>query len=121
MKIIKPDQVPKELVTDPDFTGGKVTRQTIVNRETGQDLIMYMIHFSKGSGPPFHTHTGDQILILTAGKGLVATEQEERVVFPGDIIFFAAGEKQWHGASNDSDASYMYVLPAWRETIVVKD
>jgi quercetin dioxygenase-like cupin family protein len=52
----------------------------------------------------------DQILIVTKGKGIIATESEEISVVPGDIFFIPAGDKHWHGAAKDSIFSHFYVM-----------
>ncbi len=82
---------------------------------------MAIVNFSKGARNKFHTHTSDQALIVTAGEGIVATEQEERIVSPGDIIFFPAGEKHWHGATKDSDFSHIWVLATGSKTKQLED
>jgi quercetin dioxygenase-like cupin family protein len=109
MKIIKPSQIPKEPMTSPLFTGGSVSRQPLVTPEMGHNLTVNLVNFSRGARNKFHTHTSDQVLIVTAGMGIVATEKEEKTVAVGDVIFFPAGEKHWHGATRDSDFSHIYV------------
>lgn len=121
MKIIKADLVPKESATESIFTGGNVTRQPLVSPEVGGYLNMAIVNFSKGAKTKFHTHTSDQALIVTAGKGIVATEQAEKSVRPGDIVFIPAGEKHWHGATNDSGFSHIYVLATGSETKQLDD
>ena len=121
MEIIKADLVPKELDNRPLFTGGKVMRQLLVGPEMGRYLNMAIVNFGKGTRTKFHKHTSDQALIVTAGKGIVATEQEERIVGPGDIIFSPAGEKHWHGATEDSDFSHIWVLATGSETTQLED
>ncbi len=44
-----------------------------------------------------------------AGKGIVATEKEERVVTVGEVVLFPAGEKHWHGATKHSEFSHIVV------------
>jgi quercetin dioxygenase-like cupin family protein len=60
----------------------------------------------------FHAHDSEQILIITAGKGVVATEKEEKIVTVGDIVLIAAGEKHWHGSGGDSDFSHIVIVKA---------
>jgi quercetin dioxygenase-like cupin family protein len=48
-------------------------------------------------------------LIVTGGKGFVANEYEKQEVGVGDIILFPAGEKHWHGATEDSYFSHIYI------------
>jgi quercetin dioxygenase-like cupin family protein len=107
MKIVSINQVAKEPNPHPLFTGSDVTRQVLI--PNSEEFTISIINFGKGVRNKLHTHDGDQILIVTAGKGIVATEEEERVVTPGDVVLFPAGEKHWHGATDDSEFSHIYV------------
>jgi quercetin dioxygenase-like cupin family protein len=107
MKVIKMNQAFKEKYSGPLFTGPDVTRQMLA--PDSKEFNLNIVNFGKGVRNKFHAHDSEQILIVTAGKGIVATEKEERVVTPGDIIFIPAGEKHWHGASPDSEFSHIYV------------
>ncbi|MFC6192397.1 cupin domain-containing protein [Dyadobacter subterraneus] len=53
-----------------------------------------------GARTAWHTHPLGQTQIVASGVGLVQ-RKGGRVehVFPGDIIWFSAGEKRWHGAT----------------------
>jgi quercetin dioxygenase-like cupin family protein len=58
------------------------------------------VTFEPGARTAWHTHPLGQMLIVTAGLGLVQREGgaiEE--IRPGDVVRFAPGEKHWHGAS----------------------
>jgi quercetin dioxygenase-like cupin family protein len=58
------------------------------------------VTFEPGARTAWHTHPLGQTLIVTAGVGRVAREGgpvEE--IRPGDVVWFAPGEKHWHGAS----------------------
>jgi quercetin dioxygenase-like cupin family protein len=68
-------------------------------------------NWSRGATEPFHTHSADQILVITAGIGSVATEQEEREVTVGDIVHLPAGERHRHGAKKESYISYITITP----------
>ena len=48
-----------------------------------------------------------QVLLVTDGIGIVATEKEKSVVQIGDLIHIPAGEKHWHGATTDSHFSHI--------------
>ncbi len=82
---------------------------------------MAVVNFGKGVRNKFHTHESDQILIVTAGKGIVATGTEQREVSVGDVILFPTGEKHWHGATEDSDFSHIYISRAGQKTKQVED
>jgi quercetin dioxygenase-like cupin family protein len=108
MKVIKTPQINKEPSKSQLFTG-PVTMQPIIGIELSKNFSIRQVNFSPGVRNKFHSHSGEQILIVTEGKGIVATEKEEITVGPGDVIFFAPGEKHWHGAAKGSSFSHIYV------------
>jgi quercetin dioxygenase-like cupin family protein len=58
------------------------------------------VTFEPGARTAWHTHPLGQTLIVTSGLGRVQHEGgpvEE--IRPGDVVWFAPGEKHWHGAS----------------------
>jgi quercetin dioxygenase-like cupin family protein len=121
MKVIKVNQSAAEPVGSPLFFGGKVTIQSLMGPEAGRDLSIVMVNFEKGARNKLHTHTTDQLLIITAGKGIVATSKEEKAVYPGDIVFFQADEKHWHGAAADSSMSHLSVLARGGKSTIIED
>ena len=50
------------------------------------DFRCNVVNFREGATTGWHTHTCDQILVVTSGRGVVATEQEEREIIVGDIV-----------------------------------
>lgn len=58
------------------------------------------VTFEPGARTAWHTHPLGQTLIVTAGCGWAQREGgpvEE--IRPGDVVWFAPGEKHWHGAA----------------------
>jgi quercetin dioxygenase-like cupin family protein len=58
------------------------------------------VTFEPGARTAWHSHPLGQTLIVTAGCGLVQRwggPVEE--IRPGDVVWIAAGEKHWHGAT----------------------
>ncbi len=109
MKVVKVNHVKKEPSASPMFVG-PVTMQPIIGTESSNRFIIRQVNFDKGIRNKFHTHSVEQILIVTEGKGIVATDKEEITVVPGDIIFIPADEKHWHGAAKGSTFSHLYVM-----------
>lgn len=107
MKIVNVNQIPKERQANPIFTSREVYAQPLAPEDS--IFNCRVVTFGKGTRNKFHTHGSDQILIVTSGRGIVATEQEQREVTVGDVIFFKAGEVHWHGATQDSEFSHIYV------------
>jgi len=57
------------------------------------------VTFEPGARTAWHTHPLGQTLIVTVGCGWAQREGgpiEE--IRPGDVVWFPAGEKHWHGA-----------------------
>ena len=108
MKVIKNGSGPKVDRTDaPIFYGGKVTGQSIVGGDDTKFYNFNLVSFAAGAKNHFHTHTVDQILFVTEGTGIVANESGEQVITVGDTALIPAGEKHWHGATDDSDFSHI--------------
>jgi len=68
------------------------------------------VTFEPGARTAWHTHPLGQTLIVTAGSGRVQREGgpiEE--IHPGDIVWFAPGEKHWHGAAPSTAMSHIAI------------
>jgi quercetin dioxygenase-like cupin family protein len=50
--------------------------------------------------------------VVTAGKGVVATESEEREIAVEDFVHITAGERHWHGATAETPMSHITVTAA---------
>ncbi|MFL5477572.1 MAG: cupin domain-containing protein [Gemmatimonadaceae bacterium] len=58
------------------------------------------VTFEPGARTAWHTHPLGQTLLVTAGLGRAQREGEAiQEIRPGDVVWFAPGEKHWHGAS----------------------
>jgi len=110
MKVVRIGDIEAQDESTNKIFKGKVSIQHIIGESTG-DFRVIVVHFSPGAVNVFHTHTFDQILYVTEGKGIVTTENEEVTVVPGTIIFIPAGENHWHGATKDSAFSHIAIMP----------
>ena len=108
MQIVHIDEVEKKPLHHPVFTGPGVTLQELLP-DSGAFRIN-IVNFGKGIRNKLHFHSTEQVLIVTSGTGIVATETDEHIVSIGDIIRIPAGEKHWHGATADSEFSHLYVM-----------
>jgi 4-carboxymuconolactone decarboxylase len=120
VKVLNMTQIAKEPQTSSLFTGS-VTMQTIVGTDLSNRFAIKHVNFNRGVRNKFHRHNIEQVLIVTEGKGIVATEKEEISVEPGDIIFIPAGEKHWHGAAKGSAFSHLYVMSPDNKTTQLED
>ena len=72
-----------------------------------------LVTFEPGARSAWHTHPLGQILIVTAGKGLVQRwggPIEE--IRPGDVVRIPPGVKHWHGASPTTGMSHIAIQEA---------
>lgn len=72
-----------------------------------------IVTFEPGARTAWHTHPLGQTLIVASGCGWVQVEggpKEE--VRPGDIVWFAPGEKHWHGATATTAMSHIAIAEA---------
>ncbi|MCX5735116.1 MAG: cupin domain-containing protein [candidate division NC10 bacterium] len=107
MKVMRVDHL--QVMPDPlGLFFGKVQRQNLVEKGTA-GLVVAMVKFDPGAGNRMHAHTGEQILVVTEGTGVVATEQEEQIVTVGTIVYIPANETHSHGATKDSAFAHLSI------------
>ena len=79
------------------------------SRRDGENTAMRAT-FDPGGRTHWHTHPRGQLLYALSGVGLVQRDggpMEE--IRPGDCVWFAPGEKHWHGAHAGSVFSYFSI------------
>ena len=85
------------------------TRQTIIEPGDSKNYNCSVVNFSQGCNTGWHVHDCDQILIVTSGAGIVATEHEQREINVGDVAHIKAGERHWHGAKADTTMGHITI------------
>jgi quercetin dioxygenase-like cupin family protein len=71
------------------------------------------VTFEPGARTAWHTHPLGQVLIVTAGYGLVQREGGPiEQIRPGDVAWFEPGEKHWHGASPATAMTHIAIQEA---------
>ena len=106
---------------EPEESGGDVQESTALKKtglvgDTGDQVVTAnVVTFRPGERTRLHEHTYGQLLYVTSGRGVVATEDEEREVTEGDQVFFEPGEVHWHGTSRDDPEEFSHL------TVVIRD
>ncbi|MBI4336384.1 MAG: cupin domain-containing protein [Chloroflexi bacterium] len=118
MKVVRSHDVPIQDNTGAPIFEGRVTRQPLVSEQMAAGLRLNLITFNPGARTVLHTHTMDQVLVVVAGRGILATEHEEHVVTPGDVVHVPPGERHWHGATQDSFFSHVSITPPGETKLV---
>ena len=94
------------------------------------DAGVFRVLFESGARTNWHTHPEGQILYVVTGQGRAQREGEPTVdVGPGDVVYFAPGEKHWHGAGPDTFMSHVAINPAittdggtdWMESVAEEE
>jgi quercetin dioxygenase-like cupin family protein len=93
-----------------DWFTGTVRIDPLFSAPDPARVSMALVTFEPGARTAWHTHPFGQTLIVTAGCGQVQREGgpiEE--IRPGDVVWFAPGEKHWHGAKPATAMSHIAV------------
>lgn len=68
------------------------------------------VTFEPGSRTAWHTNPLGQILIVTAGCGLVQrSDGPVEEIRPGDVVWIPPGEKHWHGATATTTMTHIAI------------
>lgn len=109
MKLVRQDESLAEPSGSPIFDGDVVT-QNLVAEGDATLLRVTAVTFRDGARNKLHWHSTDQVLVVTHGRGIVATRGEELRVEPGDVVLIPAGEHHWHGAEPDQHFTHLAIL-----------
>lgn len=128
MKITRAGAAPSRPGPEDYFTGKVRLDPLFAAEEPGRTSGVH-VTFEPGARTAWHTHPAGQTLIVTFGRGRVQREGgpvEE--IRQGDIVWFPAGEKHWHGAAPDTAMSHIAIQESidgspvtWLEKVSDKD
>ena len=89
---------------------GMVHTQPVVDESHGaQQLRLLSVTFSPGARTKLHYHTHEQVLVVTEGRGILATEHEEHHVTPGCVVYVPREERHWHGAEPEFSMTHISI------------
>jgi quercetin dioxygenase-like cupin family protein len=77
------------------------------------------VTFEPGARTAWHTHPLGQTLIVTSGSGWAQRDGgpiEE--IRPGDVVWFAPGEKHWHGATRNTAMTHIAIQESLNGRVV---
>jgi quercetin dioxygenase-like cupin family protein len=70
------------------------------------------VTFEPGARTAWHTHPLGQALIVTAGCGWAQTDGGPvETIRAGDTVWFAPGERHWHGATAQTGITHIAMAP----------
>ena len=83
-----------------DWFTGSVRLDSMFQAPAPARVVIASVTFEPGARTAWHTHPLGQTLLITAGCGWAQRKGGNvEEIHPGDIVFFAPGEKHWHGAT----------------------
>ncbi|WP_336042993.1 cupin domain-containing protein [Pseudooceanicola nanhaiensis] len=109
MKIVRSGALPSNPGPEAYFTG-TVRIDPLFQTEAPGRAAGAQVTFEPGARTAWHTHPAGQTLIVTFGRGRVQREGgpvEE--IRQGDVVWFPAGEKHWHGAAPETAMSHIAI------------
>lgn len=93
-----------------EYFTGTVRIDPLIQADEPGRVAAASVTFEPGARTAWHTHPLGQILIVTAGCGLARRwggPIEE--IRPGDVVWFAPGEKHWHGATASTAMTHIAI------------
>jgi len=94
----------------PEYFTGAVRVDPIFTAPDPARVVAASVTFQPGARTAWHTHPLGQTLLVTSGSGraqrLGGPIEEIR---PGDVIWFAPGEKHWHGAAPNTTMTHIAI------------
>ena len=112
----------RELHPNEFATGGACQLERLIPAQTAGGVSVALVHFTDGAVTHWHTHPGEQVLLVTEGACRFGNEAGAGgIAATGDIIHFPPGEKHWHGAVAGTNMSHLSVTtvgaPNWMEPL----
>ncbi|MBX4951680.1 (R)-mandelonitrile lyase [Rhizobium binae] len=97
-----------------DYFTGAVRQDPLIEPPAPARVRATSVTFEPSARTAWHTHPLGQTLLVTSGKGLAQSWGEEiREIRAGDTVWFAPGEKHWHGASPDTAMTHIAIHEAF--------
>jgi quercetin dioxygenase-like cupin family protein len=100
---IKPAGSTPSRLMSADYFTGTVWQDPIIEAPAPARIRVARVTFEPGARTAWHTHPLGQTLHVVAGLGRAQSWGGPiREIRAGDTVWFAPGEKHWHGASPQS-------------------
>jgi quercetin dioxygenase-like cupin family protein len=93
-----------------DWIAGPAWLEEIAVADAPSRLRIHSVHFAPGARTCWHRHPIGQVLIITAGSGLVQCKDGPiQQVRTGDTVWFEPDEWHWHGAGPGTFMTHLAV------------
>jgi quercetin dioxygenase-like cupin family protein len=93
-----------------DWFTGAVRIDPLAQPPDPARVVAASVTFEPGARTAWHTHPLGQTLIVTAGSGWAQRDGGPiEPLHPGDVVWFAPGEKHWHGATPTTSMTHIAI------------
>lgn len=94
------------------FFTGKTYLNMLVTNDNIFNSSIANVTFEKGARTNWHTHSGGQILLVTAGEGRYQERGKEiQILKKGDVVKIEPNVEHWHGASPKFKFAHISIEP----------
>ncbi|MDI7860970.1 cupin domain-containing protein [Rhizobiaceae bacterium n13] len=96
-----------------EYFTGSVRQEPIMEAPAPARVRALSVTFEPGARTAWHTHPLGQTLIVTSGKGFAQSwGGPVSEIRAGDTVWFAPGEKHWHGAGPETAMTHIAIQEA---------
>jgi quercetin dioxygenase-like cupin family protein len=107
---IKPVGSRPSVKAPSEYFTGAVRQDPLMQAPAPASVQVVSVTFEPGARTAWHTHPIGQTLVVTFGKGLAQSWGGEiREISAGDVVWFAPGEKHWHGAGPETAMTHIAI------------
>lgn len=110
MDIKRAAEMPELRQTGEAFESQVHKRKGVTESFNDYEVSLNEVIFAPGERTRPHRHTIRQLLYVTGGSGIVATEDEETLVLEGDPISIPSQESHWHDATDEEEFRHISVV-----------
>ena len=110
---------------NPEYFTGEVRMEPLISAPDPARLRGVRVTFQPGARTAWHTHPLGQTLIVTDGECRAQRDGGPiETIRPGDVVWFAPGERHWHGAGPETAMTHIALQEAengsavtWQELV----
>ncbi|WP_346536732.1 cupin domain-containing protein [Micromonospora sp. DPT] len=122
MRFVREDDVTSTPPASGQFSEG-VWRTVILDPAQDDGLRAHRFSYPPGARSAWHTHEGEQAILVVSGQGIVVRwgESVGTPIGPGDWVHVEPGEKHWHGSVPENTLIHIAVTASggtdWEEAV----
>jgi quercetin dioxygenase-like cupin family protein len=73
-------------------------------------MSISVVRFPRGVRRPWSSHPQDQYAWIISGRGIIASEDGEIELSPGNLVFIPANLRHQHGASDEAGMTQLSII-----------